>query len=68
MVSALAVVEPGVNAAVLGWLDGRTALVLLERAPAALLIGWNVTGRSFARVATIDGDATLSVADLLSWR
>jgi hypothetical protein len=68
MVSALAVVEPGVNAAVLGWLDGRTALVLLERAPAALLIGWNVTGRSFALVATIDGDATLSVADLLSWR
>jgi hypothetical protein len=68
MIAALAVVEPGVTSAVLGWLDQKTALVELSMGDRTVLIGWNVVDRSYASLAEVDAAVTLSLPDLLAWR
>jgi hypothetical protein len=68
LVSALAIVEPGVTATMLGWLDGETALAQVTGEGRTLLLGWNVRQRRFGVVSTLDALATLSVADQTTWR
>jgi hypothetical protein len=68
MTAALAVVEPGVTSAMLGWLDQKTAVIELTMGNRTVLIGWNVADRSFASLAEVDAPVTLALPDLLSWR
>jgi hypothetical protein len=67
VIAALAVVEPTVRSAMLGWLDQKTALIDLSMGDRTLVTGWNAVDRSFSSLSEVDAAVTLSLPDLLAW-